>query len=35
MTFMLILAAVAVAGIIGSVATVASDGFQRIPTRRF
>jgi hypothetical protein len=31
---LLVLAALAVAGIVGSVLVVARDGYQRIPTRR-
>jgi hypothetical protein len=31
---LLILAALALAGIVGSVLAVARDGYQRIPTRR-
>jgi len=32
---LLILAALAVAGIVGSFLTVARDGYHRIPTRRY
>ena len=31
---LIILAALAIAGIVGSVLAVARDGYQRIPTRR-
>jgi len=31
---LLILAALALAGIVGSIVSVARDGYQRIPTRR-
>ncbi len=32
---LLALAAMAVAGIVGSVVAVATDGYRRVPTRRF